>query len=60
MATLPWLCRSPDRCAELQLLVEELTEQMRRAGRRRLPGEEAAPAVPVSDEATAGAPELVG
>jgi AcrR family transcriptional regulator len=57
MATLPWLCQSPDRCAELQLLVEELTEQMREAGRRRR-GEE--PTLPPRSNASAGAPELVG
>jgi AcrR family transcriptional regulator len=35
LATLPWLCRSPARCNEMEQLVEELTEQMREAGRQR-------------------------
>ena len=34
IATLPWLCRNPERCAELEQLVEELTEEIREAARR--------------------------
>ena len=33
LATLPWLCPSPERCRELEQLVEELTVEMREAGK---------------------------
>jgi AcrR family transcriptional regulator len=68
MATLPWLCRSPERCLELTVLVEELTDQMREAGRGaageahdQVSGEsrgEAGPELGDADPANAG--ELVG
>jgi AcrR family transcriptional regulator len=33
MTTLPWLCRREERCAELESLVEQLTEEVRQAAR---------------------------